>query len=118
MSKEICCFNCGQKFYPHGGQMFCCKGCRLDYYERMKPESNRFLKKIESVKFYNEVYIKEKKYGGKLHFDFMQCTKCFSKYALEMNNMFPYKKTTCPFCGAKSKYSAGLSYYKVEEVKR
>lgn len=98
MSKEICCIRCSQKFYPHGGQMFCSKGCRLAYYKSMKPDGELLLKRLRKIGSYRENFIESQKYGGKVSFEFLQCTKCFSKFAVEMNQMFPYKDVTCPFC--------------------
>ena len=98
MSNKQNCLNCGLKFYPHGGQMFCSKGCRLAYYKRMKPDGERLLKRLRSIKYYRENFIEEQKFGGEVKFEFMECTKCFSKFAVEMNTMFPQKTIVCPFC--------------------
>ena len=104
---EKYCVNCGKKFHPWGGQMFCSEKCRYIYYEQMKPLGKREKARIEASKEFKTQYI-DTALPNELQFDFKLCGKCGNIFAVYTNKLF-IQKINCPFCKSDAMYATSLN---------
>lgn len=102
------CIQCGRAFVPHGGQMYCCKKCRIIQNRILRPMGKREEARINRALSYFRKCIDKTEKDNKC-FDFIQCTKCFNTFAV-LNNRTFFINIKCPFCLSSTEHSSSQNH--------